>query len=178
MSIPPLLRSHLREIEPSASFSGHPPRITSSSGRVYYGKTGSPSEAEQFAGEAACLRTFAQASPGLAPNVLAHGVNPASGKCYMISDYLDIQSGLTSAPKSVLAKRLALEVHGYTSEKGYGFDVPTYCGATRFENKWCETWAEAYGGMIGSLLDRIEAQGTENELVRMGRKVQTRCGCY
>ena len=43
----------------------------------------------------------------------------------MISDYLDIGGRLNEESERVLAKRLALEVHGHTSENGmFDFDVP------------------------------------------------------
>lgn len=175
-SLPPILAATLRALDSSATFSGRAPRIVSSSGRIYYAKLGSPSDADQFAGEAACLKIFRAISPGIAPNVLACGVDTNTGRPYMISDYLDIGGRLNDQAAKELARKLALEVHSYTSENGmYGFDVPTFCGATRFDNKWCETWDKAFGGMIESLLERIKTDGGgDAELFRMGEQVVNR----
>lgn len=176
-NIPSAIQSQLERIDPSAtSFSGRLPRITASpSGKVYYAKLGASNEIEQFSGEEACLRVFEEIAPGLAPTVLAQGVDESSGQPYMISEYLDVNSGLTNNSKDELAKRLALDVHGHTSENGmYGFDVPTFCGATRFKNTWCMTWKEAFGGMFESLLDRIEKEGTDRDLIVLGRQVTER----
>ncbi|KAF8313827.1 Ketosamine-3-kinase [Clavulina sp. PMI_390] len=179
MSLPSVLSAvllHLpaesSESSTSTSFSGHLPKVTSSStGKTYYAKLGSPREAEQYAGEAASLNVFASISPGLAPNVLAHGIDPASGKPYMVSDYLDLRGRLDDSAAKELAKRLALEVHAHGSENGmYGFNVATFCGATRFENTWRERWDECFSGMIRSLLERIN----DTELSSMGEKVVTR----
>lgn len=175
-SLPIILASALQRLDPSASFSGHAPRIISSSGKMYYVKLGSTSEVEQFAGEASCLKVFSAISPGIAPKVLSHNVDKNSGRPYMISDYLDVGGRLDDKAAKVLAKRLALEVHGHTSENGmYGFDVPTFCGTTRFDYKWCNTWDKAFGGMIESLLERIETGGGgDTELFRMGKEVVNR----
>src|ERR1700733_2493459 len=130
-SLHPILASALQTLDASATFSGRVPRIASSSGRAYYAKIGSASDVEQFAGEAACLKIFSAISPGIAPNVLSYDVDKNTGRPYMISDYLDIRGRLYEKSARVLAKRLALEVHGHTSENGmFGFDVPTFCGAT------------------------------------------------
>jgi protein-ribulosamine 3-kinase len=175
-SLPPVLASALRTLDPAATFSGRVPRIASSSGKTYYVKLGSPSDAEQFAGEAASLETFSTISPGIAPNVLSFGVDKNTGGPYMISDYLDMGGRLNDKAAKGLAKRLALEVHSHTSENGmYGFDVPTFCGATRFDNTWCETWDKAFSGMIESLLERIETDGGGDAgLFRMGKQVVNR----
>lgn len=174
--IPPILGAVLIALEPdtTGTFTGSPPKVTSSSsGKTYYAKLGSstPHDVEQFAGEAASLAVFDAISPGLAPKVLVHGVSE-SGRPYMVSEYLDIAGPLSA---KLLAKRLATEVHAHSSPNArYGFDVPTFCGVTRFENEWCDTWNEAFGGMIQSMLDRIrvDAQGgsdSDAELSRLGK---------
>lgn len=168
--VPAILEYALKTLEPSTSFGGRPPHITSASGKAYYAKLGEIKDVEQFAGEAESLKVFSAISPGIAPNVLINDVDEASGRPYMVSDYLDMSGRLNDASAKVLAKRLALEVHAHSSMKGYGFDVSTFCGATRFENTWCSTWDKAFGGMIESLLDRIG----DEELSRLGNQVLAR----
>ena len=131
-----ILEQKLKEIEPDADFTFRFPLVSSSSGKRYFTKTGSASEKEQFTGEAESLKHIYAAAPGLAPKVLASGLDE-SGRPYFISEYLDMTSH-SGATMDKLATRLAGEVHVYTSEKGFGFDMPTFCGATRMANGWFE----------------------------------------
>lgn len=149
------------------------PRISSSAGRVYYGKSGSPSEGEQYRAESRSLELMSAAAPGLCPRVIAAS---HEGKPFLISDYLELSS-LSSAARapSTLARRLATELHASKSENGrYGFECPTFCGATKVDNGWYDTWAEAYSAMIGGLLDKLEKRGSYKELCAKGREVQQR----
>lgn len=130
-----ILRQKLVEIEPNAEhFSFNLPVVTSSSGKRYFAKVGSKSECEQYVGEAESLKHIARAAPGLVPQVSQNGLT-ADGKPYLITEYLDIAHH-SNASLSRLAKRLASELHAYKSNKGFGFDVPTFCGATKLENGW------------------------------------------
>ena len=131
-----ILREKLVEIEPNAAyFTISLPIITSSSGKRYFAKVGSRSETEQYTGETDSLKHIYNAAPGLAPRVLQSGISPTSGKPYFISEYLDITYHSNASMKK-LASRLASELHVYKSDKGFGFDVPIFCGATRMKNGW------------------------------------------
>lgn len=155
--IPSVILEHLTKLRPGAEFTGSPPRVKSSDGGVFFVKVGSASEAEQFAGEAESLNAIDAAAPGLAPHVYASGQDEA-GRPYFVSDYLDF-GPLTDKAGAELAKRMALEMHQYTSEQGFGFHVPTYCGATRMKNGWYPTWQECYGEMVNGLLNDLRSQG-------------------
>ncbi|ESK98199.1 fructosamine kinase pkl cak [Moniliophthora roreri MCA 2997] len=159
MSIPQNLLSLLKLIENDADFSGSLPKIRSSTGKTYFVKQGSPSEAEQYTGEAESLKAICHAAPGLAPMVFAAGTTDG-GKPYFISEYKDIGS-LGNNAKTELAKRLATELHTYKSTEGFGFGVPTYCGATRMENGWFETWEKCYAAKIDELLKQLREQGKQ-----------------
>ena len=178
MAIPPILEAALKRIEPSATFSGSPPRVSSSSRAIYYVKLGTPLEVEQYAGEGAALRLFERSSPGIAPKVVEDGVDGSTGKPYMISEYIDVESStLSSSAAQYLAEKLATQVHSLTSENGkFGFPIPTHCGVTRIENGWFDTWKEAYSKMIDRLLDEIEQKGRDpsGQLVKMGKEVLNR----
>ncbi|OCB89541.1 fructosamine kinase PKL/CAK/FruK [Sanghuangporus baumii] len=139
-----ILSQKLSEIEPGAKFLFNLPIVTSaSSGKKYYAKCGRRSEREQYIGEIESLKHIYRAAPGLAPKVFHSGVDD-DGTPYMISDYLDIRRH-DSKTLTKLATRLATELHRYKSEKGFGFDVPTFCGATRLENGWYEKGLQEQG---------------------------------
>ena len=172
---------HLHAIEPHAQFAFRLPIIESSLGRKYYAKVGSLSEREQFVGEAESLRAIRNAAPGLAPQVFA-SVGPddateasASERPYFLSEYRNI-TGLASNSKAgeELGRRLAAELHAYKSTKGFGFHVPTFCGATRQENGWHQTWEECYSTMIGSLLAKLRDTGRFSELCTKGERVKSK----
>lgn len=171
---------HLEAIEPHAQFTFKLPVIESSLGRKYYAKVGSLSEREQFVGEAESLRAIHNAAPGLAPQVFAAVDSDASSTAaselpYFLSEYRSITS-LTSDSKAgeELGRRLAVELHAYKSTEGFGFHVPTFCGATRQQNGWHRSWEECYSAMIASLLTKLRDKGRFSELCIKGQQVRTK----
>jgi protein-ribulosamine 3-kinase len=198
-AIPPYIFKQLEYIEPGAQFNGGLPQISSSSGKTYFAKVGSPKEKEQYVGEAESLKAMADAAPGLVPSLLAFGFVDESGeeieidggadpdasrlRPFFISEYKDM-SPLTERSGAILGKRLATEMHGYTSpnygvEGGgtaggfkFGFGVPTFCGATRLRNGWYDTWESCFDVLIGDLLSTLEARGGYAELCRRGQDVR------
>ncbi|KAG6380863.1 Fructosamine/Ketosamine-3-kinase [Boletus reticuloceps] len=149
---------HLHNIEPDAQFTLNLPIVTSSAGNRYYAKLGNVTESDQYIGEAESLKAIHAAAPGLAPKVFAAG---------------DIGS-LSTKPAEILGERIAIELHAFKSNKGYGFDVPTYCGATRQENGWFETWEECYSSMIENLLLKLKGSHGSTELILKGEEVRSR----
>lgn len=170
-SLPEFLLEQLKKINPDADFSGSPPKVRSSTGECYFVKLGSPSENEQYMGEAESLRAISTAAPGLAPKMLSYGMG-ANGNPYFISEYKNM-TGLTGEAANVLAKRLARELHQFRSQKGFGFEVPTYCGATRQKNGWYGTWEKCYDALIGNLLEGLSKRGYD-DLVSTGEEVRNR----
>ncbi|KAF9076019.1 fructosamine kinase [Rhodocollybia butyracea] len=171
MPLPSIILKELEKIESDAEFTGKlGGRVQSSNGNVYFVKLGSSSEAEQYTGEAESLRKINFGAPGLAPNVFASGTFE-DGKPYFISEYKDI-GYLTDKGAAVLGKRLATELHAYKSESGFGFQVPTYCGATRMKNGWYDSWEKCYSEMIGDLLERLKKKGKYQELCTKGESVR------
>ncbi|KAF7303244.1 Fructosamine kinase PKL/CAK/FruK [Mycena kentingensis (nom. inval.)] len=170
----PSLHAHLLKLDPG-ELTGHPPKVRSSSGKTYYAKIGAPNEAEQFAGEAESLKHIHDAAPGLAPRLLvfATDISGTGGDrrpCF-ISQYLDITYLREPATKQ-LAIRLARELHAHTSAQGFGFDVPTYCGATRLANGWFDSWAECFSAQIGNLLSQLRNKGARySALCAQGERV-------
>ncbi|KAI0296245.1 fructosamine kinase PKL/CAK/FruK [Russula brevipes] len=123
------------------------------------------------------------------------GSNSELGRPFFISEYKDM-SPLTERSAAILGKRLATEMHGYASRPssgtepesetdelrsglagelyGFGFGVPTFCGATRLRNGWYETWEQCFDVLIGDLLSTLEARGGYSELCRKGQDVRLR----
>lgn len=169
---------HLRNIEPSAQFTFSLPIVTSSSGNKYYAKLGNVAESDQYIGEAESLKAINDAAPGLVPRVFASGVikgdsNEDAGRPYFLSEYKDM-GALSGKAAELLGKIIATELHASKSSKGYGFDVPTYCGATRQENGWFETWEECYSSLTENLLLKLKDRRGSTELIAKGEEVRSR----
>lgn len=143
---------------------------SSSSGKSYFAKIGSSSESEQYKGEIESLRHINLAAPNLAPRVLSEGINE-EGRPFCISEYKYLAS-LTTTSATKLATRLASELHTYKSDKGFGFDVPTFCGPTRLKNGWFETWEACYDALIGDLLQGLAGRSANKALCEKGEAVR------
>lgn len=178
-NIAQILLRHLQRIEPGAEFTGNLPLITSSTGARYYAKVGSPSEQDQYIGEAESLKAMSIAAPGLCPKIFASGITDGLkdeknlGRPYFLSEYKEL-GRLTGAGADTLAKRLAMELHAFKSNSGFGFAVPTFCGNTKQENGWYGTWAECYSELIGGLLLKLKQKRGFNELVVKGDEMRER----
>ncbi|KAJ3531510.1 hypothetical protein NM688_g7564 [Phlebia brevispora] len=160
----------IEKYEPGAtvSYANSSTRVRSSSGKEYFVKTGMPGEKEQFIAEAECLKAIHTAAPGLAPRLLECSVVSKEiadnerdvGKLVWVSEYKSMGS-LTDGPARILAKRLAGELHAYKSTKGFGFSVPTFCGPTRQDNGWYDSWEKCYDALIAGLLAKLPSRYTE-----------------
>jgi fructosamine-3-kinase len=173
MSIHPILLKQLQKLESDAEFtvqSSRSNRITSSTGKQYFAKIGLEHEGEQYIGEAESLKHIAAAAPGLAPSVAASGLD--GKKPYLITEYKDLTS-LSDAAAGRLGLRLATELHTYKGLEGFGFRVPTYCGATRLQNGWFDRWDDCFSAMIGDLLSQLKKKGGFAALCAKGEKVRT-----
>lgn len=172
MSLNHHLKEQLDKIDPTGEYSGSPPKITSTSNQVYYVKVGSSHDEEQWAGEAESLKDIERAAPGLAPRLYSFG-KLDDGKPYFISEYKDI-GHLNSSAAVVLAKRLATELHQLKGTNGFGYQIPTYCGPTRFANGWFESWDKCYAVMYGTLIERLRGTGRYGRLCSKGDTIAQR----
>lgn len=184
MRVHPVIARAIQRHEPGATVEFHTsePFVRSSTGKAYFTKVGSRSEREQFDGEAECLKAMDTAAPGLAPKLIECGVvdeetaeyDADVGKPYFVSEYKKM-SALTETSAKKLAKRIATELHTYKGTKGFGFEVPTFCGRTKQDNGWYDTWEACYDALIGGLLSKLEAQGGYEALCKKGEQVRSRC---
>jgi fructosamine-3-kinase len=181
-NVPSVFLHYLQIIEPNARFQWSKPTITSSTGSRYFAKIGSSLDREQIIGEAESLKALDAAAPGLVPKLIAagfvnsNGEEDASGHTpYFLSEYKDMGS-LTTHSAAVLGKRLALEVHAFKGTNGFGFGVPTFCGATKMENGWFSSWQECYDALIDGLLSKLskDSRGRFSSLCSKGEQVRKR----
>ncbi|KAM5533939.1 hypothetical protein V8D89_012364 [Ganoderma adspersum] len=172
----------LEKEQPGITLSQDASSLRSSTGQRYFAKIGSASDKDQFLGEAESLKAMYAAAPGSVPRMIDSGVIDSGskerdsdlGRPYFLSEYKDI-GPLSSAAAKVLGKRLATELHAYNSEDGrYGFHVPTYCGASRQDNGWFETWQECFDALIAGLVDKLRVQGGYEGLCKQANQVGER----
>lgn len=131
-AIPAPLVAILRSIEadhPTSSFMVERYCVrSSSSGRAYFVKVGEPEEEEQYNGEAVSIQHITRAAPGLCPTLLHFGIAKFPDnednkdaeivdKPFWVSEY-KFMHPLDTKSASVLATRLALELHAYRSPNG------------------------------------------------------------
>ncbi|TFK36945.1 Fructosamine/Ketosamine-3-kinase [Crucibulum laeve] len=169
MTLSKCILKQLQAIDGTAQYSGALPKIKSSTGKVYFVKTGSSKDREQFAGEAASLKAIDAAAPGIAPRLISCG-DLDDGNPYFISEYMDV-APLSSKAAEILGKRLATELHMGKSLKGFGFDIPTYCGITRLQNGWYDTWENCFAAMLQDLLWQLRSKGKYEGLCRKADRV-------
>jgi fructosamine-3-kinase len=167
-----ILLQQLELLEPGAGFAPIHNGFQSSSGVRYFAKLGTKDEKEQYIGEVESLKAIDIAAPGLSPKVFAFGIDTTFDQPYCITENKDLTS-LAEDSAYVLGKRLATEMHMYKSTNGFGFAVPTYCGATRLKNGWYERWEECFDHLIGGLLAKLRERGYA-DLVRNAEEVRKR----
>lgn len=154
-AIPARLVEILQSIEadhPSTSFmmQGYCVR-SSSSGRAYFVKVGEPEEAEQYNGEAVSIHHITHAAPGLCPTVLHFGIAKFPDiedkdaeivdRPFWVSEYKFIHP-LDTNSSTILATRLALELHAHRSQNGAcdGEASANPCRLSELRNGYLDTW--------------------------------------
>lgn len=155
------------------------PFVRSSAGKAYFTKIGNPAEKEQFVGEAESLKAMHTAAPGLAPQLIECGIidnhlaehKSEVGKPYFVSEYKSM-TALTDASAKRLAERIVTEMHQFKSTMGFGFGVPTFCGKTKQDNGWHNSWQDCFDSLLGGLLDKLEARGGFDNLCEKGKQVR------
>jgi protein-ribulosamine 3-kinase len=156
-AIPALLVEILQSIEadhPSSNFMIERYCVrSSSSGRAYFVKLGEPEEEEQYNGEAISIQHITRAAPGLCPTVLHFGIAKFPDiedkkdaeivdRPFWVSEY-KFMHPLDTKSASVLATRLALELHAHRSQNGA-------CDGETSANP-CRTFGrEIYGHLVTS----------------------------
>lgn len=142
--------------------------IVTSTGKQYIAKIGGHEDADRYDGLYQSLLILETAVPGLAPKSSGCGLIEREDKeldsdlmkPYSLCEYKETIP-LDSETAKALAKRLATELHTYKSLGSFGFHVPTYCGPTRQENKWCKPWQKCFDALIRDLAEQLHADRPE-----------------
>ena len=165
--IHPLIASVLTSanIDPSSSsLSGNV--LTTPSGSRYYAKT---SPTAQITAELDSLRAMSHSAPeGFIPRIFGSKEDgPASA---MVSEYFDL--GGSTTQKELASSLAQMHRYGPRGAAGrFGFDVPTFCGATEQDNTWEVSWEVFFRDRrLGDLVRRLKDQeiSTEWERLREG----------
>ncbi|SOV07530.1 uncharacterized protein UDID_05303 [Ustilago sp. UG-2017a] len=176
-----ILRSECSHLGTSFTSRGASCALAQPSGLALFAKI--ESSVEQTLGEAESLKAMGSAlSSGsdkggaeerLTPEVHASGKSQ-DGRAYLITDYLDLRPSINKSGQKVLGRRLA-EMHkrGVNEDGRFGFDVATYCGATRQDNSWNTSWPKFWADQrIGDLVNRIHADQNDNELKDLEKQMR------
>ncbi|EIW64212.1 fructosamine-3-kinase [Trametes versicolor FP-101664 SS1] len=155
--------------------------IITSTGKQYIAKIGRHEDTDRYHGLNESLVILETAVPGLAPKSSGCGLIEREDKeldsdlmkPYSLCEYKETVP-LDSETAKVLAMRLATELHTYKSLGSFGFHVPTYCGPTRQENKWCKPWQKCFDALIGDLADELHANKEYKALSRKVTRVRER----
>lgn len=114
--------------------------MNTDTGKTYIAKLAS-TNVVQLLGEAEGLRRMYKTSPGLVPklHIVEQLDNGNNCKALFISDYIELGS-LDGKATTKLAEKMANELHNPEKQlsdvEGFGFPVPTHCGATEQDNTW------------------------------------------
>ncbi|KIJ27365.1 hypothetical protein M422DRAFT_118533, partial [Sphaerobolus stellatus SS14] len=174
--LPQPILDALHKIEPGAEFTQNGNQVHSkTSNRSYFVKLGTVHETEQYIGEAESLRAMYAACPGICPKLFQCSVDEKTRNSIFVSEYKKIGAlGKTEAAE--LGRMLAdMHLNGKSSSGKFGFEIPTFCGATRMNNGWFDTWEEAYDQKIAELLETLESRRGYQELCELGNKLRETC---
>jgi fructosamine-3-kinase len=110
-------------------------------GRTLFAKWNDHPLPRQFEAEAAGLRALADADSGLViPAPVAFSDEP--GRAFLVIEYLE-RGARKPGFDDDLGRGLAA-LHRATSDRGFGFPLDGYCGATPQPNPWTQSWTEFY----------------------------------
>lgn len=125
------------------------------------------SNVAQLVGEHTSLRAIRMTNADLIPTLYPLSFNHDGSMAGMVTGKFELGRAGSSERQRALGLAVA-KMHRSADEvdvdsedrdlepKGYGFSVPTYCGATKQDNEWAETWEEFYRERrLGSLVRRL-----------------------
>jgi fructosamine-3-kinase len=124
----------------------------------FFAKWSDAAPADLFVAEAAGLRALMAAGSDLIiPKVVVASPSSPAHPGFLILEYL-APAPSTAAQEERLGRGLA-RIHHARAPK-FGFEVATYCGATRQENTWSSSWPEFYGARrLAPLVEILRQRG-------------------
>lgn len=118
----------------------------------YFIKTNTPTEADNFAAEAAGLKALTATGAIRVPEVVLQGVE--GGLAFLVLERLELVS---SGDDAALGEHLAA-LHAHQAN-AFGFDADNFIGATPQPNPWTPSWSDFFAeSRIGHLLRQLEAR--------------------
>lgn len=112
-----------------------------------------------FEGEYASLNAIADSVPGFCPRALAWGAvdtdSPSPKTFFLATEFLDLSGAMgrstgDESSSSTLAYRLGklhstpAPIQEESGKRQFGFPVPTFCGDTKQDNRFHDSWADFY----------------------------------
>ena len=137
----------------------HEARRLSTSEGEFFAKWSARGPADIFLREAHGLEALRSAGSELAvPRVIAAAEPAGDDPAFLIIEFLESFGGVPPPDDGKLGRGLAA-IHRTRAER-FGFDSPTYCGLTRQENRWRDSWLEFYRDQrLRPLIDTLARQG-------------------
>ena len=153
--------SRLR-IEDTASVAGgciHQARRLTTSEGEFFAKWSAECPEDIFLREAEALEALRLVGSEIViPRVVAASAPAAGDPAFLILEYLKPAASGDRRDDERLGRGLAL-IHRSGSER-FGFPSPTYCGSTRQDNRWCDSWLEFYRDRrLKPLVEALDQQG-------------------
>ena len=132
--------------------------LTTSEGE-FFAKWSARCPADIFLSEAEGLEALRSAVSGIAvPRVIAAAEPAGEDPAFLIIEYLE-PAGRADVPDDEKLGRGLAAIHRTTGEK-FGFDSPAYCGLTRQENRWRDSWVEFFRDQrLQPLVDALSSEG-------------------
>ncbi len=116
-----------------------------------------------FSIEADGLTRLTEAKSGLrVPMVIAHQDSIGSQPGFLVLEF--IESGPKAADFDERFGRGLAQLHKQSHEKGFGYPMDTYCGATCQPNEFNNSWVEFYGQhRLGYLLNKLRSELSKSQ---------------
>ncbi|MEO8499339.1 MAG: fructosamine kinase family protein [Vicinamibacteria bacterium] len=132
-------------------------RLATSEGE-FFAKWSASCPADIFVSEAAGLEALrSTASEIVVPQVIAAGKPAGGDPAFLILEYLEPSDPGQVSDEEKLGLGLAA-IHRARTEK-FGFDSPTYCGLTRQDNQWRDSWVHFYRDQrLAPLVDTLSRE--------------------
>jgi fructosamine-3-kinase len=133
-------------VQGSTSVAGgciHEARHLTTSVGEFFAKWSARGPGDIFVREAFGLETLRRAESGLVvPRVIAASAPSGEDPAFLIMEYLEPAERGRAQDDEGLGRGLAA-IHRMTAPR-FGFDAPSYCGLTRQENLWRDSWIEFF----------------------------------
>ena len=125
----------------------------------FFAKWSSRCPGDIFLREAEALEALRSVSPQIViPRVVAAKGPVAGQPAFLLLEFLPPASRSDRSHDEELGRGLAT-IHRASAER-FGFSSPTYCGLTRQDNRWCDSWSDFYRDRrLRPLVEALDGDG-------------------